>query len=234
MALIPQSIISYFEILKEERVSALQRGMNYCLRPSYSVILMSVRKGAPYADRFEDEGKTLIYEGHDQPQKRDGADSKSRDQIGRLPSGKFTQNGLFFQAAEHHKSGGRKPEVVKVYEKVKAGIWVFNGFFDLVDAWQEKINGRKIFKFKLLLRGAGPIGIPQERQPDLEHNRIIPSEVKQEVWKRDRGMCVQCQSKDNLHFDHVLPFGKGGTSLLAQNIQLLCARHNLSKSDRIE
>ena len=48
----------------EENVN-LQRGMNYKLNSEFSIILMSVRPGAPYADRIEDEGKTLIYEGHD-------------------------------------------------------------------------------------------------------------------------------------------------------------------------
>ena len=63
---------------------------------------------------------------------------------------------------------------------------------------------------------------------------MIPSDVKLEVWKRDKGQCVQCGSTDNLHFDHVLPFSKGGTLLTAENVQLLCARHNLQKSARIE
>ena len=39
--------------------------MNFRLRANISVILMSLRRGAPYADRIEDDGKTLIYEGHD-------------------------------------------------------------------------------------------------------------------------------------------------------------------------
>jgi 5-methylcytosine-specific restriction endonuclease McrA len=31
----------------------------------------------------------------------------------------------------------------------------------------------------------------------------------------------------------VLPFSKGGTSLNAQNVQLLCMRHNLAKGAKI-
>jgi hypothetical protein len=30
-----------------------------------------------------------------------------------------------------------------------------------------------------------------------------------------------------------LPWSKGGTSITEENVQLLCARHNLEKSDRI-
>lgn len=68
---------------------------------------------------------------------------------------------------------------------------------------------------------------------DLEHNRLIPASVKQEVWARDKGKCVTCGSTDNLHFDHIIPFSKGGSSLISENIQLMCARHNLAKHDQI-
>ncbi|HEX9998679.1 MAG TPA: HNH endonuclease signature motif containing protein [Abditibacterium sp.] len=44
----------------------------------------------------------------------------------------------------------------------------------------------------------------------------------------------QCGSAENLHFDHILPFSKGGTSLSAQNIQLLCQNCNVQKSASIE
>jgi 5-methylcytosine-specific restriction endonuclease McrA len=54
------------------------------------------------------------------------------------------------------------------------------------------------------------------------------------VWRRDGGKCVICGASDELHFDHIVPYSKGGTSLVAENIQLLCARHNLQKRDRIE
>ena len=60
----PNEIISYLEMCRREGVS-LQRGMNFQLGGNHSVILMSVRPNAPYADRFEDDGSTIIYEGHD-------------------------------------------------------------------------------------------------------------------------------------------------------------------------
>jgi len=44
---------------------------------------------------------------------------------------------------------------------------------------------------------------------------------------------VICGATTELHFDHVLPYSKGGTSLTAQNVQLLCARHNLSKGAKL-
>jgi hypothetical protein len=66
----------------------------------------------------------------------------------------------------------------------------------------------KVFKFKFELVDDPDAHLRGEPQ-DLEHDRVIPSEVKLEVWKRDKGRCVKCGSTDNLHFDHVLPFSKG-------------------------
>ena len=63
--------------------------------------------------------------------------------------------------------------------------------------------------------------------------RIIPTRVKLAVWKRDGGKCVKCGASDELHFDHDLPWSKGGASITEENVQLLCARHNLEKHDRI-
>ena len=55
----PDEIIPYLEMCRREGVS-LQRGMNFELGHNYSVILMSVRTNAPYEDRFEDDGFTII------------------------------------------------------------------------------------------------------------------------------------------------------------------------------
>ena len=146
------------------------------------------------------------------------------------PNGKtLTENGKFLQAVKDYKKGG-SPEIVKIYEKIKPGIWAYNGFFKLIDAWQESSNGRKVFKFKLVL--TNQTANPLSKQM-LDHSRLIPAQIKQEVWKRDKGRCVLCGSRENLHFDHIIPFSKGGSSSTAKNIQLLCAKCNLSKHDKI-
>jgi 5-methylcytosine-specific restriction endonuclease McrA len=51
-----------------------------------------------------------------------------------------------------------------------------------------------------------------------ERRRIIPTDIKLEVWKRDNGKCVTCGASDELHFDHILPFSKGGTSVKVENV----------------
>jgi hypothetical protein len=60
----------------------------------------------------------------------------------------------------------------------------------------------------------------------------IPEEVKFEVWRRDEGKCVICGSKENLEFDHIIPFSKGGGNTV-RNLQLLCEACNRKKSDKI-
>jgi hypothetical protein len=225
-------VISYVDMCRQEGTS-LQRGMNFRLRGNDTVILMSVRRGAPYADKIEDGGSVLIYEGHDAPRTKSGPNPKSIDQPERLPTGALTQNGLFWKAVTAYKDGRAPAERVRVYEKIKTGIWAYAGTFELVDAWKEQLSHRQIFKFKLRtsaqqLSGAASTHI------DIQRARLIPTAVKIQVWKRDKGRCVKCGSTENLHFDHDLPYSKGGTSLLAENIQLLCAKHNLQKRDEIE
>ena len=230
----PGDVISYIDMCKEEGVN-LQRGMNFRLRSGRSVILMSLRPGAPYKDRVEEDGRVLIYEGHDIPRTKGAPDPKSVDQPESHHGGTLTENGKFKSAALAAKDGRSDPEKIRVYEKIRAGIWTYNGTFALLDAWQESDGKRKVFKFRLeaLDEQETPDQGVQE-QSDLPHTRMIPTAVKLEVWKRDHGKCVKCGSSDNLHFDHLLPFSKGGTSLKPENIQLLCARHNLQKRDRID
>ena len=226
-------IISYIEACQREGGS-LQKGMNYRRGKDYSVILMSVRPNAPYRDRIEDDGATLIYEGHDVPRGGVITDPKSIDQPEYATSGSLTENGKFHKAAQDYKNGLREPECVRVYEKIKPGIWSYNGLFELVDSWQEMDGHRKVFKFKLhaLDEDTGSTG--HESTTEQEHPRIIPTTVKLEVWKRDGGKCILCGATNDLHFDHVIPYSKGGSSLTAGNVQLLCSKHNLEKRDRIE
>lgn len=225
-------VVSYLEMCADFGVN-LQRGMNFRLKGNASLILMSVRQGAPYADRVEDGGRVIIYEGHDIPRIQGGPDPKDVDQPEFQPSGRLTQNGLFLDSVRRYKLGRAEAERVRVFEKIRNGIWVYNGLFGLVDAWQETSQRRQVFKFKLEIIDQAPaadIGFVLR----VDHDRVIPSEVKVEVWKRDKGCCAKCRSKENLHFDHIIPYSQGGSSKDARNIQILCSSHNLQKRDRIE
>jgi len=226
-------IIPYLEVCQREGMS-LQKGMNFQTGKGYSIILMSVRPNAPYRDHLEDDGLTLIYEGHDIQRRHGTPDPKIVDQPEYNPSGSLTENGKFHKVAQDFKKGSREPEKVRVYEKIRAGIWSYNGLFHLVDSWREGDEHRTVFKFKLIAMEEDIPATNEIFSKDLDRQRVIPTSVKLEVWKRDGGKCTLCGAIDELHFDHIIPFSKGGTSLKADNVQLLCARHNLEKRDKIK
>jgi hypothetical protein len=229
---VANEIISYVEMCRREG-SSLQRGMNFGLGRSYSVILMSVRRNAPYEDRFEGDGSTLVYEGHDLPRSDAVPNPKLVDQPERYTNGTLTQNGRFLDATLAFKEGRTAAPLVRVYEKIQEGIWSYNGVFNLVDARQERCDGRMVFKFKLIALADEALRADDVALMSTERRRIIPTKIKLEVWRRDQGRCVICGASDELHFDHDVPYSKGGTSVSAANVQLLCARHNLAKGNRI-
>ena len=108
-------VISYLEMCQYEGIS-LQRGMNFHLRNNISVILMSLRHNAPYADRIQENGRVLIYEGHDISQKTETPNPKTVNQPMYNPSGTLTQNGLFYEATLRFKEDNSRFELVRVYE----------------------------------------------------------------------------------------------------------------------
>jgi hypothetical protein len=63
-------------------------------------------------------------------------------------------------------------------------------------------------------------------------SRRLPKKVIGQVWHRDKGRCAKCGTDNGLHIDHIIPVAKGGGHDL-NNLQLLCARHNLGKGDRL-
>lgn len=232
MTKIQDDILSYREMCDAEKIQTLQRGMNFRLNNRYSVILMSQRANAPYRDRIYSDGVTIEYEGHDSPRRSHDHDPKDENQSGQFRSGRLTQNGLFARAVEEYKAGN-PPELVKVYEKILPGVWSLKGLFDLLDYKVLHDGKRNVYRFVLKLSDQQDPSSDQIAS-ELTHTRLISSETKKDVWKRDRGKCVLCGETKNLHFDHDLPFSKGGTSLTAGNVRLLCMKHNLAKSANIE
>ena len=220
-------ILTYWEMCAREKGS-LQRGMYYREPPSVSVVLMSRRPGAPYEDSISAEGTELTYEGHD-VRREPGNDPKAEDQPWQLPSGDPTENAKFARAAE--QSASRRP-LVRAYEKLRPGIWSDKGLFELVGYEYRDAGIRKVFKFRMRLSDAPDEFVHQEDAKDFK--RAIPAWVKQAVYKRDKGRCVICGADDQLHFDHDLPFSKGGTGLTPNNVRILCARHNIAKAAKIE
>lgn len=228
----PGDILTHTEMCAYEG-QMLQRGMTFREPPRNGIILMSLRPNAPYADAFRADG-VLEYEGHDAQRGAGNPNPKNIDQPLRSARGTLTENGKFADWTDRYQRGERPPTSFHVYEKMQDGIWTFRGVYELVAYRTERDGYRNVFKFEMQ---------PTDREseasdPETLHRdaqtRQIPTMVKQAVYKRDRGACVLCGSKDLLHYDHDLPYSKGGSSATVANVRLLCARHNLAKSDRIE
>jgi hypothetical protein len=68
---------------------------------------------------------------------------------------------------------------------------------------------------------------------DFQKRSKVPSQVRIHVWQRDSGKCVECGSNENLEYDHIIPFAKGGSNT-ERNLQLLCGNCNRLKSDNVQ
>ncbi|MGD9934242.1 MAG: HNH endonuclease [Dehalococcoidia bacterium] len=229
----PGDIMTHTEMCQVEG-QMLQRGMTFRPPPLHGIILMSQRPNAPYADVLDDDGN-LVYEGHDET-RGTAAEPKRVDQPRYTARGRPTENGKFADWTDEFKAGKQPPARFRVYEKIRDGMWSYRGMFLLRDYRYESSGARRVFRF--VLKAMDDPDGDQMTGPSeslhLAQTRQIPTWVKQFVFKRDGGKCVICGSADQIHFDHDLPFSKGGSSAMPENVRVLCARHNLSKGARIE
>lgn len=69
-------------------------------------------------------------------------------------------------------------------------------------------------------------------------SRIVSDKLRYQVLKRDNFKCCACgasPAKDpsvELHIDHIIPYSKGGETIM-ENLQTLCSKCNLGKSDTL-
>lgn len=91
------------------------------------------------------------------------------------------------------------------------------------------------------LRKCPKCGISKQNKDKLNSSvkvksRVISDKLRYQVLKRDNFKCCACgasPAKDpsvELHIDHIIPFSKGGETTF-ENLQTLCSRCNLGKSD---
>ena len=132
-------IIKYIDLVMNEGGIQIQKGMNFGINTSYSVVLMSVARNAPYNDEMLDDGiiKYDIFS-------RSIELKKSTDQPMKFSSGALTENGKFFNAAKEYKLGKRNAAKIMVYRKLRPGIWVDMGFYELTDAFLENDGKRNV------------------------------------------------------------------------------------------
>ena len=114
------------------------------------------------------------------------------------------------------------------------------------------VNGKELEIQSKLIKWTKESGITEVIKPTITNNsqsqdlnnrfrrnvktsrkrKSIPQSVKDKVWNRDGGKCVECGSNENLEFDHIIPHSKGGADTY-RNLQLLCEPCNRSKSAKI-
>lgn len=113
---------------------------------------------------------------------------------------------------------------VVVYYKSNGGnvydernrVYSFDNLVNIYDEWK---NGHKFEETK-----------KQER-------KIMNDDIRYNVLKRDNFTCKICgaSAKDGakLHVDHIIPVSKGGKTVM-NNLQTLCDRCNIGKSDKLD
>jgi hypothetical protein len=82
------------------------------------------------------------------------------------------------------------------------------------------------------MRGAKSGPFARRTQPARPGRQAIPERIRYEVWRRDRGTCVDCGSRARLEFDHIVPLARGGSNT-ARNLEIRCERCNRGKGARI-
>jgi HNH endonuclease len=70
------------------------------------------------------------------------------------------------------------------------------------------------------------------KKVDGNPSRHIPREVRLRVWQAYGGKCAECSNTEYLEYDHIIPHAKGGSND-ERNVQILCRKCNLAKSDKI-
>ncbi|MBU0533341.1 MAG: HNH endonuclease [Candidatus Omnitrophica bacterium] len=135
---------------------------------------------------------------------------------------------------KYEKAKNMEAPTLLIENKFLFGEWLFE-----LNNYERTLDDEKI---KLILLEA----IDKERKKferlkkkfstqystDEIKRKSIPEEVRIFVWRRDGGRCVECNSQENLEFDHIIPVSQGGSST-ARNIQLLCEKCNRQKSNKI-
>jgi hypothetical protein len=114
------------------------------------------------------------------------------------------------------------------YEK-KYGTWrkALEAFVEYIESKEDKFEGTEIEEENA--------NVIQEEEIVYKHKtkRNISERLKVQVLMKDGNKCRLCGctvTGENIHFDHIIPWSKGGETVL-ENIQVLCAKHNLAKGN---
>lgn len=105
----------------------------------------------------------------------------------------------------------------------KAFLLVYTGKAELVDAYDEYLNG-------INCKFAMPSVIRLRSRPRFNPYKKVELNRKN-VFKRDDSRCQYCGATDNLTLDHVIPKSKGGKSTW-DNLVTACMKCNNKKDNK--
>lgn len=72
----------------------------------------------------------------------------------------------------------------------------------------------------------------EKKEDEKKARKALTNDIMSEVWARDGGACVECGSTEDLQFDHMIPYSKGGSSTV-ENLRILCQFCNSTRGNRI-
>lgn len=149
----------------------------------------------------------------------------------------WTLDEATFQSSEQvpHQLSVKDETAKKIgFAKDQFAVWLYQSRAYLAaDSQLSPLDVRALLnveanKRRLALEKAHALQAMSEKLDRPRQRERVPQEVRIEVWQRDGGRCVECASQENLEFDHIIPFGLGGSST-ARNLQLLCGDCNRRK-----
>jgi hypothetical protein len=126
-------------------------------------------------------------------------------------------------------------EPVQLWRDGRRNLWQFvDGFWwDDDDLDSEDIKALVLQRKRRLEQKLQSAHSLMRAEEDSRPKRVgIPTELRRVVFERDGGRCTECGGNFDLQYDHILPVARGGATTL-ENLQLLCAECNRSKSDSI-
>lgn len=153
----------------------------------------------------------------------------------------YTQKQLFDEMQRIWSKIGHRPSKIE-WEQSNPKINYntvrrhFNGWINACLKFIEYITGEILVENKRILEKPNS-ELKKQFKYEPKNNRTIPLGIRLEVLARNNFRCVYCGKSPStdigtkLHIDHILPFSKGGKSII-ENLQILCFDCNLGKSNR--